>query len=72
MGQAQKCGGVKLVNGILTLSSDNWIFYENSDIKKIQINLHRFTHKDHTITKRNDNINMESDSTITGSVYDLR
>jgi len=36
LGQTQKCGGVKLVSGIssLSLSLDNWISGNNTDINK--------------------------------------
>jgi hypothetical protein len=34
VGQAQKCGRVKPVNGIPNLPHDSWIFSSNTDINK--------------------------------------
>ena len=66
--QAHKCDRVKLVNWIPNLICDNWISNDNTDINKqykkklVQIPLH--SKRSHTITRMNDNINI--DSTIAG------
>ena len=70
LGQAQKCGGVKQVNGTPTLLSW-WLNlqqqYKYKHIEKpAQILFH--SKRPHTITKMNVNINM--DSTIAGLMND--
>ena len=47
------------VNGIVTIPFDNWISSDNTYINKhTQTRFH--TNRPHTITKINDNINMDS------------
>jgi len=67
LGLAQKSGSVKPVNEIPTLL-DNWILNSNIDINNNKNPAKIYFHSKipHTITKINDNINMNS--TIAGSV----
>jgi hypothetical protein len=57
----KQCGGAKSINGIQPSPIDNLIFNDN---KPAQIRVH--SKRSYTITKMNDNINM--DSTIAGSM----
>lgn len=50
LGQVQKCGRVKSVNGIPTFPSvDNWISNGNTDKNK---NVHRFTQNDGILSQK--------------------
>ena len=67
LGQAQKCGGIKLVNGVTTLPLlDLQRQYRFKQTIKIPAQIHFQSKIPHNITNKNDNINM--DSTIAGSM----